>query len=172
MCVCPPRATQTPGNAAYLASLVELVVQAEMDVLFAVNFAIDIRYMRLCCAVLCCAWAREQRRLCGTVGAAVGVGAWLAQWAAGVVARRRTRPQVLRVPCDPARAALSCRLLLLACMYVASCSCSFSCRVPTSMSAQYLAKLNLTDEAEMQHPEVATKINAVRREALQLAGAW
>lgn len=78
--------------------------------------------------------------------------------------------QILRVLCGPARAVLSCRLLLLACMHVASCS--FSCRVPTSMSAQYLAKLNLTDEAEMQHPEVATKINAVRREALQMAGAW
>lgn len=35
---------QTPGNPAYLAPLAQKVRQAEMDVLFAVNFAVDIRY--------------------------------------------------------------------------------------------------------------------------------
>jgi 23S rRNA A1618 N6-methylase RlmF len=68
--VAPNPTPQTPGNANYLAKLAELVVQAEMDVLLSVNFAIDIRYnspSAVCCAVLCAvtvlcwAWARQQR---------------------------------------------------------------------------------------------------------------
>jgi hypothetical protein len=40
------------------------------------------------------------------------------------------------------------------------------------MLGHYMKKLNLTEEAEMQHPEVAAKINAVRREAVQITHAW
>lgn len=76
----------TPGNAAYLASLAEMVRRAEMNVLFAVNFSVDIS-------------------------------------------------------------------------------------VPTYLVAHHLRKLGLTDDAEMQYPDLAEKVNAVRREALQTAAA-
>jgi hypothetical protein len=44
--------------------------------------------------------------------------------------------------------------------------------VPTYLVAHHLRKLGLTDDAEMQYPDLAEKVNAVRREALQTAAAW
>jgi hypothetical protein len=46
------------------------------------------------------------------------------------------------------------------------------CSVPTYLAADYLRKLGLTDDAEMEYPDLADKVNAVRREALQSAAAW
>jgi hypothetical protein len=55
--------------------------------------------------------------------------------------------------------------------YVRSIGCLFR-SVPTYLVAHHLRKLGLTDDAEMQYPDLAEKVNAVRREALQTAAAW
>lgn len=43
---------------------------------------------------------------------------------------------------------------------------------PTYLVGHYLSKLGLTEEAEMQYPDLADKITAVRREAIHTAAAW
>jgi len=50
--------------------------------------------------------------------------------------------------------------------------CVVFCSVPSTVVAHMLQKLGLSDEGELQYPDLAVKIRAVRKEACKTGEAW